>query len=100
MKLRSLGLILAVVFLGAVAGELLCRWPALRDLAGRVTNRGRLVRIVNGKGIYETDLGGEQDVSESDAVLAENLRSAAAAGKVNSSRVEEQFAVLWSQFAD
>jgi hypothetical protein len=100
MKLRWSGLILAAVFLGAVAGELLCRWPAFRNLAGRFTNRGRLVRIVNGKGIYETDLGGEQDVSESDAVLAENLRHTAAAGKVNSSRIEERFAVLLDQFAD
>jgi hypothetical protein len=100
MKLQWSGLILAAVFLGAVAGELPFRWPAFRDLAGRVTNRGRLVRIVNGKGVYETDLGGEQDVSELDAILAENLRHAAAAGKVNSSRVEERFAVLLDQFAD
>jgi len=93
-------LILAAVFLGAVAGELLFRWPAFRNLVGRVTNRGRLVRILDGKGIYETDLGGEQDVSEFDAILAENLRHAAATGKVNSSRVEELFAVLLDQFAD
>jgi peptidyl-prolyl cis-trans isomerase C len=100
MKRRWPGLILVAVFLGAAAGELLCRWPAIRDLAGRTTNRGRLVRIVNGKGIYETDRGGEQDLSESDAILAENLRHAAAAEKVNSSRVEELFAVLWDQFGD
>jgi parvulin-like peptidyl-prolyl isomerase len=93
-------LILAAVFLGGVTGELLCRWPAFRDLAGRVTNRGHLVRIVNGKGIYETDLGGEQDVNESDAILAENLGSAAAAEKVDSSRIEEPFALLFNQFAD
>ena len=100
MKLRSSGLILAAVFFGAVAAELLCRWPAFRDLAGRVTHRGRLVRIVNGKGIYETDLGGEQGVSESDAILAENLRHAAAPGKVNLPRVEEPFTLLFGQFAD
>jgi parvulin-like peptidyl-prolyl isomerase len=100
VKLRSSGLILAAVFLGAVAGELLCRWPAFRDLAGRVIHRGRLIRIVNGKGIYETDLGGEQNVSESDAILAENLRRAAAAGKVDSSRVEAPFTLLFGQFAD
>ncbi len=100
MKLRWSGSILAAVFLGAVGGELLCRWPAFRDAAGQISNRGRLVGIVNGKGIYETDLGGEQSVSESDAILAENLRHAAVAGKVNSSRVEELFAVLLDQFAD
>jgi parvulin-like peptidyl-prolyl isomerase len=100
MKLRSFGLSLIAVCLGAGAGELLCRWPAFRDLAGRVTHRGGLIRIVNGTGIYETDLGGEQQVSESDAVLAENLPHAAAAGKVNSSRVEDRFAVLFDQFAD
>jgi parvulin-like peptidyl-prolyl isomerase len=100
MKLRSYGLILAAVFVGGVAGELLCHWPAFRDLAGRVSNRGRLVRIVNGRGIYETDLGGEQNVSESDAILAENLRRAAAAGKVNSWQIEKAFALLFHQFAD
>jgi parvulin-like peptidyl-prolyl isomerase len=100
MMWRWLGLIAAAALLGAVAGELLCRWPAFRDLAGRVTNRGRLVRIVNGKGIYETDLGGEPGVSESDATLAENLRHAASAGRVNSSRVDEPFTLLFAQFAD
>lgn len=100
MKLRRLGLIVLAVFLGGFAGELLCHWPAFRDLAGRVANRGRLVRIVNGKGIYETDLGGEQDVSEADAILAENLRHAAAGGKVNSSRLEAPFTLLMHQFAD
>jgi parvulin-like peptidyl-prolyl isomerase len=100
MMRRWPGLFLLAVFLGGVAGELLCRWPTFRDLAGRVTNRGRLVRIVNGKGIYETDLGGEQDVSESDAILAENLRHAASGGKVNSSRVAEPFTLLYAQFAD
>lgn len=100
MKLRSSGLILIAVCLGAGAGELLCRWPTFRDLAGRVASRGRLIRIVNGNGIYETDLGGEQNLSESDAMLAENLRRAAAARKVDPSRVEEPFSLLRAQFAD
>jgi parvulin-like peptidyl-prolyl isomerase len=100
MRLRSSGLALIAVFFGGVGGELLCHWPAFRDLPGRVSNRGRLVRIVNGKGIYETHLGGQQNVSESDAILAENLRRAAAAGKVNSSRVDESFTLLFQQFGD
>lgn len=98
--LRSLGLILVAILLGAAAGESLCRWAAFRDLAGRATNRGRLVRIVNGKGIYESDLGREQDISESDAVVAEGLRSAAAGGKMDSSRIEPLFALLADQFPD
>lgn len=100
MKRRWCGVIVIAVCLGAGAGGLLCRWPAFRDLAGRVTGRGGLIRIVNGSGIYETDLGGEQEVSESDAILSENLRQAAANGKVDSSRIQAQFALLSCQFGD
>jgi parvulin-like peptidyl-prolyl isomerase len=100
MKQRWRLLIAAAILLGVVAGESLCRWPAFRDLAGRATNRGGLVRIVNGKGIYETDLGGEDDVSAAAAILAENLQRAAAGGKVDPSRVEAQVAMLHAQFDD
>ena len=100
MNRRWCGVIAIAVCLGAGAGELLCRWPAFRDLAGRVTNRGGLIRIVNAKGIYETDLGGDQEVSESDAILSENLRQAAANGKVDSSRVDALFTLLSCQFGD
>lgn len=100
MKRRWCGVIVIAVCLGAGAGESLCRWPAFRDLAGRVTGRGGLIRIVNGKGIYETDLGGEQEVSEPDAILSENLRQAAASGKVDPSRIQAQFALLSCQFGD
>jgi hypothetical protein len=100
MKTRWCGAIVIAVCLGAGAGELLCRWPAFRDLAGRVSGRGGLIRIVSGKGIYETDLSGEQEISESDAILSENLRQAAANGKVDSSRIQARFTLLFCQFAD
>lgn len=100
MKRRWCGVIVIAVCLGAGAGELLCRWLAFRDLAGRVSGRGGLIRIVNGKGIYETDLGGEEEVSESDTILSENLRQAAATRKVDSPRVDGSFTLLFCQFGD
>jgi hypothetical protein len=90
--------IAAAIFLGVAAGELLCRWPAFRDLAGRSAKRGGLVSIVNGKGIYEMDLGDE--VSASDMVLAEKLRRAAAGAKVEPARVEREVALLHAEFGD
>lgn len=100
MKQRWRLLIAGAILLGAAAGELLCHWPAFRDVAGRVMSRGRLVNIVNGKGIYETDLGGDEDVTASDAILAENLRRAASEGRVDPSRVETEITLLRAQFDD
>lgn len=98
MKQRWRLSIAAAVLLGVASGELLCRWPRFRDGAGRIAGRGGLVKIVNGKGIYEMDLGG--DVSLSDAVLAEKLRRAAASSKVDPSRVESEVALLHAEFDD
>ena len=100
MKQRWRLLVVAAILLGAAAGELLCHWPAFRDLAGRATHRGGLVSIVNGKGIYETDLGREENLDAFDAILAEKLRRAATAGKVDGLRVEAEVALLHAQFDD
>src|SRR4051812_29909620 len=98
--MRGLALLAAGLLLGAATGELLCHWPAFRDLAGRVTGRGGLVEVVNGKGIYESDLGGEEQVTAADATLAANLRRAAAGGSVDSSIVDAELALLHAQFGD
>ena len=98
--MKPVAVLVTALLLGAAAGELLCHWPAFRDLAGRTTGRGGLVRIVNGKGIYDADLGGDEERTIADAALAENLRRSAAGGKVDPSRVEEPFVVLQDQFAD
>jgi foldase protein PrsA len=92
--------VFVAVILGLAGGELLSRWWAFRDLAGRVTGRGRLVTIVNGKAIYETDLGGEEEVSESDAVAAQNLQHAAANESLDPARVDYELALLRTEFGD
>ena len=73
---------------GVIASELLCRSAAFRDLAGRLFGRGHLVAITNGKGIYETDLGGEEGTAVSDLIMSENLRHAAAKEVIDPARVE------------
>lgn len=98
--MRRLAGFVAAVLLGAATGELLCHWPGFRDLAGRATGRGGLVSVVNGKGIYESDLGGDEEVTAAGAVLAANLRAAAAGSRVDSSRVQTEVALLHAQFGD
>ncbi len=98
--MKRLAVFVAAILLGAATGELLCHWPAFRDLAGRVTGRGGLVNIVNGKGIYESDLGGDEEISVTEVVLAENLRSAAAAERPHPARVEGEIELLKAQFGN
>ncbi|HEX8897826.1 MAG TPA: peptidylprolyl isomerase [Chthoniobacterales bacterium] len=90
----------AAVLLGLAAGELLCRSPAFRNLAGRAAGRGRLVAIANGKGIYETDLAGDQELSVPDLIAAENLRSISAALPLDPKQVDRELALLKAQFGD
>jgi parvulin-like peptidyl-prolyl isomerase len=96
-RLRLFGLIAAALLLGLVGGELLYRCAAFRDLAGRLTGRGRLVAIAQGKGIYETDLGDDKP-SAGDLVVLENLRRAAANEKIDPARVDREIALLAAQF--
>jgi len=98
--MKGVAVLVAALLLGAATGELLCRWPPFRDLAGRVSARGGLVNVVNGKGIYESDLGGDEQVTAADATLAANLRRAAAPGRVDSSSVDAELALLHAQFGD
>ena len=93
-------LIAGAVLLGLAAGELLYRWPAFRDLAGRAAGRGRLVAIASGKGIYETDLGGEEELSAPNAIATENLRRVSGALPLDPKRVDGEVALLKAQFGD
>lgn len=93
-------LIFVAAVLGLIAGELLSRWWTFRDVAGRVTGRGRLITIVNGKAIYETDLGGDEEATASDTVAAENLRHATASEPVEPARVDYELALLRAEFGD
>ena len=99
-RFSFLVLIAGAVFLGLAAGELLYRWPAFRDLAGRAAGRGRLVAIASGKGIYETDLGGEEELSAPNAIATENLRRVSGALSLDPRRVDREVALLKAQFSD
>jgi foldase protein PrsA len=95
-----LGLLMVVALvLGLAASELLYRSFAFRDLAGRRVGRGHLVSIVQGKGIYETDLG-ENEPSAAELVVLENLGRAAANEVVTPFAVDREVALLEAQFGN
>jgi foldase protein PrsA len=98
--MKRLALFVVALLLGATAGELLCRWPVFRDLAGRLTGRGGLVQIVNGEGIYESDLGGDEEVAAADAIRAENLRRAAISEQPQPARVDRELSLVKAQFGN
>jgi parvulin-like peptidyl-prolyl isomerase len=98
--LRWIALIGVALFVGAATGELLFRSPGFRDLAGRWGGRGHLVSVVNGKGIYEADLGGEEELSAAEAIAAENLRRISATEPIEPIRVDREVALLKAQFGD
>ena len=93
-------LIVSAILLGLAAGELLFRSARFRDFAGRLAGRGRLVAIANGKGIYETDLGGDDAPSAADLIALEELKRAAASEAVDPAQVDRRIAWLEAQFGD
>ncbi|HEX8489552.1 MAG TPA: hypothetical protein VF626_00920, partial [Chthoniobacterales bacterium] len=97
-KLLWTGWVLLTLLAGLAGSELLCRSVAFRDLAGRLAGRGHLVTVVNGKGIYETDLGGDEETTASNLIVAENLRRAAAQMTVDPARVEQELVLIKVQF--
>lgn len=94
--MKTLAGVLAAVLLGAAVGELLFHWPGFRDVAGRATGRGGLVKIVNGEGIYESDLG--EDLTAAEATLAAGLNRAAAGERPHPDRVNREIDLLKAQF--
>ena len=99
-KLYLLGLMVLALLGGLAGSELLCRSVAFRDLAGRLSGRGHLVALVNGKGIYQTDLGGEAELTARDLMVAENLRHAAATEIIDPARVDRELVLIKVQFAN
>jgi parvulin-like peptidyl-prolyl isomerase len=91
-------LIAVALLLGLVASELLYRSVAIRSLAGRLSGRGPVIRFTNGTAIYESDLGGEEELTAGDLVVAENLRGVAAKEAVDLAQVDREFALLEAQF--
>jgi len=92
-------LVVVAIVLGLTASELLYRSFAFRDLAGRLFGRGHLVSIVQGKGIYGTDLG-ENEPSAAELVVLENLGRAAANEVVARPAVDSEVALLEAQFGN
>jgi parvulin-like peptidyl-prolyl isomerase len=99
-KSRLPVLVAAALCLGLAASELLYRSAALRDLVGGLSGRGRLVAIANGKGIYETDLGGKDEPTAGELVILENLRRAAANESVEPAQVDQEMALFEAQFGN
>ncbi len=98
-RLRLPLLVVLALLLGLAASELLFRSPAFRDLAGRLAGRGHLVAIVQGKGIYETDIG-DDEPNAAELVVMENLRCTAANETVAPAAVDREVALLKAQFGD
>jgi parvulin-like peptidyl-prolyl isomerase len=99
-RMRLAVLAVAAVLLGLIASELLCRSAAFRDLAGRVAGRGPLVAIANQKGIYETDLGSDDEATAADLIALENLKHASADEKIDPARIDREIDLLKAQFGD
>ena len=99
-KLLFAGLMVCALMAGLVSSELLVRSAAFRDQAGRLAGRGQLIAMVNGKGIYETDLGGDAEVTARDLIVAENLRRAAGAEIIDPARTDRELAFLQAEFAN
>ena len=97
-KLLLAGLAGLALLAGLAGSELLYRSAAFRDLAGRLAGRGHLVAVVNGKGIYETDLGGEEETTAMELIVAENLRRAAAQEIIDPARVDGELVLIKVQF--
>lgn len=96
--LRLFGLIVAACGLGFVGSELLCRSPSFRDAVGRLAGRGHLLTITNGKGIYETDLVVEEEVTASDLVVRENLRRVASKELIDPARIDREISLFKAEF--
>ncbi len=88
------------LLLGLGASELLCRSAAIRDLAGRLAGRGHLITITNQKGIYETDLGDDDEATAADLIVLENLRHASADEKIDPARIDREIKLFEAQFGD
>ncbi|PZR75567.1 MAG: hypothetical protein DLM73_05025, partial [Chthoniobacterales bacterium] len=93
------GLIVAVSVLGLICSEILCRSMVFHRAVGRMAGRGQLVAITHGKGIYQDDLDG-LEATESDLVLAENLRRAASSESIDASRIDREISLLTAEFGN
>ena len=99
-RFRLTLLIVVAVAAGSIVSEMLSRSFVFRDWLGRRAGRGRLVTIAHGKGIYETDLGEDNEIGPADLITREYLERAAKNEMVPAERVENAFGLLAAQFGD
>jgi peptidyl-prolyl cis-trans isomerase C len=99
-RLRLFCLIAAASFSGVYCSELLCRSIALRDAAGKLFGRGRLIAMADRNGIYEKDPGNDDFSAASDLVARENLRRVARHEALDVARVDGELSLLRAQFGD
>jgi parvulin-like peptidyl-prolyl isomerase len=97
-KRRAFILIAVACTTGVMCSELLCRWPAFRDCAGRFFGRGRLIAVSGGIGLYEKDLQIEEVFSASDLLAAENLRNVARNQQTDATKVDRELSLVHAQF--
>ena len=99
-QLRLLCLIATASFAGVFCSELLCRSTVFRDAAGVFFDRGRLIAIANGRGVYEKDLDGNGFFTTTDVVVAGNLRHTARNEPVDAAKVDRELYLLRAQFGE
>ena len=92
----ALLLILGACAAGLASSEALYRWPAAREMIARTFGRGELLAIVDGSGIYDSDLPADGDVAQ--LVTAANLRRESRDEQIPEAAVEREFQLLTYQF--
>ena len=99
MKRAALAVLLIVgaSAAGLAGSEFLYRWPAARELIARTFGRGELLAVVDGHGIYDSDLPTHGDAAE--WIVAANLRREARSEQISEAAAEREFQLLSYQFA-
>lgn len=97
-RVAILSMLAAVAGLGS--GELIIRSPACRDVLGRFFQRGNLLALAGGAGIYESDISSSDPAALRSAIIGANLRYVARAEWIDPGRVEEECKILRAQFND
>lgn len=117
MRARTIaGLTALTLIAGIASGEMICRSKICRDAIGRCFGRGRLLALIKGRGIYESNVeaeiaahrylrGGKSDAKSEDTVLKrlianEGLRKLSNREAISETELQQEFDLLREQFAD
>ena len=99
-KFRLACLIAAAAFSGVLCSDLFYRSNTFRNAAGLLLGHGRLIAMMDGKGVYEKDLDDEDFLTLPDLVVMKNLGRMARKEAPDEARVEGELSLLRSQFDD